>query len=484
MRLARLVPLTLAAAAVLGATWWWWPQPVPKPRNVVVISLDTTRADALGAWGHPDAHTPALDALASQSIRFARAYTTSPTTLASHTSLFTGNVAHTHGVPRNDHGVSPDNVLLAERLADAGYETAAFLGAMPLAAHSGFTQGFSTVDADFSHHRADGAGQTERPGSEVTDAALAWLNQRTDDAPFFLFVHYFDAHAPYDPPADLRAELVPDLVDDKLGSVKQLQRLPMLRRRDPAAFPAVATRLERLYRAGVAEVDRQVGRLLDGLGQADVLDDTLLIVVADHGETFASHDELFDHGETVYDETTHVPMLMRLPGAAQAGRVLEAPVALVDVVPTLLAWLGLPSDGESFDGYPFFDALRRRGEWTRPAPIFLEATKPHLEDAPGWQNDALDKAVVDATWKYMLRPRRKAETLYDLARDPDEQHDALAEQTERARALKVELTAWRQSADPLPSPLISDARVQAELAALGYTEAVAPASDDLPTPPE
>jgi arylsulfatase A-like enzyme len=484
VRVARLVLLAVGAASILGAVWWGWPQAVPVPRNVVVISLDTTRADALGAWGHPDAHTPSLDALAAESIRFARAYTTSPTTLASHTSLFTGNVAHTHGVPRNDHGVSPDNVLLAERLAEAGYDTAAFLGAMPLAAHSGFTQGFGTIDADFTHHRTEGAGQTERPGAEVTDAALAWLRRHDSDTPFFLFVHYFDAHAPYDPPADLRADLVPDLVDDKLGSVKQLQRLPMLRRRDPEAFPALAGRLERLYRAGVAEVDRQVGRLIEGLDALGARDDTLVIVVADHGETFASHDELFDHGETVYDESTHVPMLLRLPGSAQAGRVFHTPVALIDVVPTLIPWLGLPDVDEAFDGYSFFEALRRRGDWTRPAPIFLEATKPHLEGASGWQNDALDKAVVDGTWKYLVRPRRKAEALYDLGRDPEEQHDALHAEGARAAPLRAAMQAWRQAADPLPSPLISDARVQAELAALGYTDAVAPSDDDLPPTPE
>lgn len=483
MRLARLVLLGVTATVALAVTWWWLPQPVPVPRNVVVISLDTTRADALGAWGHPDAHTPALDALAQQSVRFARAYTSSPTTLASHTSLFTGNVAHTHGVPRNDHGVSPDNVLLAERLAEAGFDTAAFLGAMPLAAHSGFPQGFAHVDADFSHHRAEGAGQTERPGAEVTDAALAWLRGRTDDAPLFLFVHYFDAHAPYDPPADLREALVPDLADEKLGAVKQLQRLPLLKRRDPEAFPALAAKLERLYRAGVAEVDRQVGRLITGLDDAGLLEDALVIVVADHGETFATHDELFDHGETVYDETTHVPMLLRLPGAAQAGRVVEAPVGLVDLVPTLVDWLELPSEDERFDGYSFFDALHQRGNWQRPGPLFLEATKPHLEGAVGWQNDALDKAVVDGAWKYLLRPRRKAEALYDLGRDPDEQHDALQDAPDRARPLKAALQAWRKEADPLPSPLISDARVQAELAALGYTDGV-PSPEDAPAEQE
>jgi arylsulfatase A-like enzyme len=454
---------TLAARAPARADFPPLPPGAPAPRHVVVVSLDTTRADALGPWAGPAARTPAVDALAAQGVTYLRAYASAPTTLASHTTLWTGNPPHTHGVPRNDYEVNAANVTLPELFADAGWTTAAFLGAMPLASHSGFTQGFSFVDERFTVHRTrDEAGQTERPGAEVVDAALAWLDGDGAAAEhLFLFVHLFDAHAPYAPPADLRPTLPPGLPDD-VGSMRHIQAVRAMRKRDPAAFASHAAALRDLYAGGVREADRQLGRLLDGLRARGLLDDSVVFVLADHGETFDTHEELFDHGETVYDETVHVPLIARWPGGWRAGERVSTPVGLLDVAPTLHHLFDLPAP--PVEGRSLLTDAADRG------PLFVEATKPHLGDRPGWNNDELIKGAIDGHYKLIMDPRNARRALYDLDADPGELTNVRQAHRPEATALQDALDAWRAAAHPLASRRISDERVKAELEALGYVE--------------
>ncbi|HMV70447.1 MAG TPA: sulfatase, partial [Myxococcota bacterium] len=449
MRRVALIAVAAVAACTLAGAWWVATTP-PVPRHVIILSMDTTRADVLGAYGNPRAHTPHLDALAAEAVLFEHHYSAAPTTLASHTALMTGDHPHTHGVPRNDYKVNERNVMLQEILHDHGFTTAAFLGAMPLASHSNFTQGFDHVDETFTLHRAtDGTGQSERPGDEVAKAVLDWLDAHPPgpDDRYLLFVHMFDAHAPYRPDPEELALYHPDPAIEDAGSVDHIERVQrMFAKKDPRAA-AHAETLKELYLAGVATLDKHVGQLLDGLASRGTLDDALLIVTADHGETWDTHRERFDHGETVYDETIHTPLLVRFPGAWDAGDRVDAAVSNTDVAPTILALLGFdapPTDGVSFAG-----ALRWP-LWDRGLPVFAEGTKPHLGDQQGWQNDPMEKAIIDADEKLILLPRSDRTELYDLADDPEELHNLRKERG--VAALAEQLDAWRRGAHPLPSP--------------------------------
>ena len=462
----RIFVVLGVAAGLVGGAWWFTRAPVP--RHVILVSLDTTRADAIGLFGGAETHTPAIDALGSQAVVFERHYSAAPTTLASHTALFTGNHPHTHGVPRNDYRVNDKNRMLQEVLGDAGFTTAAFLGAMPLGSHSNFTQGFATIDENFSMHRAeDGVSQSERTGGEVVAAALGWLDAHPagEGDRYFLFIHLFDAHAPYWPDEDLAAVFHADPA--VTGAMEQIGRArSLIRRGDPAANGLIAG-LRALYLAGVATVDRHVGALLDGLAARGMIEDTLLIITSDHGETWSEHDEVFDHGETVYEEAIHTPLLVRFPGGWAGGARVAEPVSNVDVLPTITELLGLPArrtDGESLlkgVWWPW---------WSRSHPVFAEATKPHVPDLKAWQNDSMHKAVVDGDEKLVWRPKQDRTELYDLSLDPGERSDLKKERAARAGELAQALSTWNESARPLPSPKVSSARVKAELEALGYAD--------------
>ncbi len=456
----------LVAAAALGV---WMTRP-PVPRHVVIISLDTTRADALGVYGGADAFTPEIDKFASQALVFDRHYSAAPTTLASHTALFTGNHPHNHGVPRNDYRVNDKNRMLQEVFSEAGFRTAAFLGAIPLGSHSNFTQGFMHVEESFSLHRkADGTAQSERPGDEVVAAVKGFLddNAPEGDERLFLFVHLFDAHAPYWPDAVQRARLPVDATIEGAGSMDHITKVRgMLRRGDPDAARHVDT-LRSLYLTGVSTLDGHVGELLRVLEDASVLDDALVVLTADHGETYAGHDEAFDHGETVYDETIHTPLILRFPGGWSGGDRIAEPVSNTDVFPSLIELFGL--EEPPVDGHSLIPALRWP-LWSRGEPVFAEATKPHVPDQKGWQNTQMHKAAVDGDWKLVFRPKGEKVELYNVLSDPAEQHNLRHEQTETAAELLTAVRAWAEAAHPYASPKVSSARVKAELEALGYVD--------------
>lgn len=484
--MGRRRPLVAIVAVLLVVVAAWrLTRAVPRPTHVVIVSLDTVRADHLGAYGHPRAVTPQLDAFAADSVRFAQATTAAPSTLASHTTLFTGLWPHTHGVPRNDHLVPDEAVLLQERLGAEGFQTAAFIGAIPIASHSRFTAGFEHVDERFTlDRRRDGVAQSMRPGDEVTDAVLAWLGAERDaERPLFLFVHYFDAHSPYEPEPRFRDLYTPDLGMPQPGSMRHIGRARnLIRHGMPQAEQHMQT-LRDLYLGGISQVDHEVGRLMMGLDEAGLLDDALVVITSDHGESFDTHEELWDHGATVYDETIHVPLMVRPPRGWGGGRVVRDSVNHVDLVPTLVELLGLPlAEGETLDGVSWLPQLR--GDWIRAArpPAFAEATKPHYRHAGVWQNDPLAKAIRHGGRKLIVEPRRRREALYDLRSDPDELTDLTPDV--QAPDLRALMEAWRAAAKPFDSPRVSSARIKAELAALGYVEALEGDDDEAPDAPE
>jgi membrane-anchored protein YejM (alkaline phosphatase superfamily) len=252
--------------------------------NVVLITLDTTRADRLGAMGYAPAKTPVLDSLAARGVVFERAYASTPITLPSHTTILTGFDPNRHGVHDNGRFVVPESTeTVAERLAAKGYETAAFVSAAVLDSLYGLNQGFQVYEDRTPRPRNPLVlAVPRRPGNEVTDAALSWL-AKPRRAPFFLWAHYYDVHEP---------------------------------RRPPVPFKEIDNR----YDGAIAYVDSEIGRLLAGVENAEAARETVIVVVADHGESLGQHGEV-THGVVAYDSTLHVPLIVSGPGFAKGNAV-------------------------------------------------------------------------------------------------------------------------------------------------------------------
>jgi len=397
-----------------------------------------------------------------------------PTTLNSHTALMTGTYGHTHGVPRNVFTVAPDNVMLAELLSDAGWETAAVLGAMPLGSKSGFTQGFEYVNEDFSRRVSSGeVDQTPRRADEVTDAALEWSRHRNPFTarPAFLLVPYFDVHAPYDPPEPHRSRFG-RVSDHRSGNLKHVRKTRSLGSKNPESIAKRSADLRKLYLGEVSWTDKEVGRLLKGLDRGGWLDDALVVITSDHGETQDTHWEVWNHGYSLYDETVHTPLIVRFPDGLAAGVRVPDVVSNVDVMPTLVEWLGLP--GFPVDGRSLMPLLR--GELFQSAFAFSESTKPYNPVGESeWPNDLRWKAVRDDRYKLLWHPADDDIELYDLRDDPAEARNIYSVHHElglndRVAGLLAAAGAFRDDARPLPVVEQGSERVHRQLEALGDVE--------------
>jgi choline-sulfatase len=346
------------------------------PLNLMLVPLDTVRADHLGCYGDTSAETPHLDTLGGQGVRFAHASSQVPLTLPSHTTILTGLLPPHHGVRNNGNApLAAATPTLATVLAGAGYRTAAFVGAFVLDHRFGLDRGFAIYD-DEIERPADASWllEAQRPGDQVVDRALAWLG--ADDArPFFLWVHLYDAHAPYNPPSPYRE-------------------------RHPG----------KPYDGAVAFADAQVGRLLAALAARGLDDRTVVAITADHGESLGEHGEL-THGLLLYEPVLAVPLLLRAPGLA--ARRVDTPVSLVDLAPSLAGLLGrqLPAPpGGALDGRDLSPALRA-GREPAAAELYAETRYPEVF---GWSPlFALRRREL----KYIAAPHPE---LYDLERDPKE----------------------------------------------------------------
>ena len=398
-------------------------EPTPAPRaerwNVLLVTLDTLRADRLGAYGRARAGTPHLDALAAAGARFDQAQAAAPLTLPSHATLLTGLLPPRHGLRDNGEGSLPADVpSLAEHLRAAGYRTGAFVGAFVLDRRYGLARGFERYDDEIP--RVPGRLDAERPGSVVVDRALAWLAE-PDPArrPFFAWVHLFDAHAPYAPPSPYAA------------------RFPG----DP-------------YQAEVALVDAHVGRLVAALRERGDEARTLVVVAGDHGESLGEHGEL-THGLFLYQSTLRVPLLVVAPGVVPPRAVRE-PVGLADLAPTMAALLGVPL-AVSMDGRDLSTALVAGAEPPR-ADLYAETRYPA---SFGWASLA---AVRRNGSKFVEAPRPE---LYDLGADPGERRDLRGERRREAAELERALNALA-TPERSAAPAAEDAESRALLQSLGY----------------
>ncbi len=476
-RRRRFVIALVGAAALAAAMYGLRPSggsPGTKiaARHLILLSLDTTRADHFGCYGHPSIQTPRMDALAAESILFTDYMTVAPSTLASHVSLFTGKYPHTHGTPRNGFMVNEANVMAAETFRDAGFRTVGFAGSFALDSRFDFAQGFDRYDASFGDATASpGLTRDERSAEAVTSAAVSYLDATGIPPHLFLFVHYFDPHTPYAPPPPF------DTLYDPQGreGLPDLPTVWALCRQNPGQESPAARRTALQYAGEVSFMDRQIGRLLDYLRQRGVLDQAILVVTSDHGEDFWLHEAYFNHGPTTYQSTMQAVCLVRLPGAQMAGTRVQQLVASVDLLPTLLASFGLPLP-EGVEGQAI-DLLRADRPFP-PRTRFGQATKPWraVETDPRWYNARKARCIRRGDYKFIQVPFASREELYDLSADPQERNNLLRAPTPRIRELAAELRreleAWAQSAAPLPSRFEPDYMEETieRLKSLGYIE--------------
>ena len=400
--------LALGAAMVLGtACRAGREQPPPPVRpNIVLITIDTLRADRIGRG-----FTPAIDALATAGVRFDNARSTVPLTLPSHVTIMTGLLPVAHGV--RDNGVifapQPAAPTLARRLRDAGYRTGAFVGAYVLNRRFGLAEGFDTYDDRVRRNPDEGARlEAERTGGEVVDAAVAWLNESTSQ--FFLWVHLYDPHAPYEPPAGYA---------EKAGGDA--------------------------YNGEVAYADTQVARLIEVLRARSVMASTVVVVTGDHGEGLGDHGE-HTHGMLAYDSTLKVPLI--LSGAKVPKRVVSSPVSLTDIAPSLLRLAGLTPAGGGAD---------LLAPESRERDVYAESQYPR---AAGWH--ALS-VLAGERWKLI----QSSETeLYDLASDPSEQKNIARAHAGVVQGMTTRLATLQAAAPSAPATVSADASER--LRALGY----------------
>jgi choline-sulfatase len=419
------------AAAAIGAAGLLAcaaPQAQSPAPNILLITLDTVRADHIGAYGYTKGATPALDRLAREGVRFDAATSQAPLTGPAHAALLTGQYPARLGV--RDNATTPipaGTTTIAESLKAKGYRTGGFVGAFILGPEYGFAQGFDTFDARFAQFNAGSKLQAQRRGGEVIDAALKWIGNGAGQ-PFFAWVHLYDAHTPYAAPPPFRERF--------------------------AAAP---------YDGEIAYVDSCVAKIVAALERSGQLDRTAIAVVADHGEGLGDHGEA-EHGLFLYESVLRVPWILRLPGRQSAAAVVTTQVRSIDVTPTLAAIAGIATpnvDGRSvlpLIGAPSGD----------PEPSYAETFYPKWHF--GWSEL---KSVRVGDWKYIDAPRPE---LYDMRTDRTERRNALDARGPLANGLSAELNKIQSTFGPVataeaPQP---DPETLARLRSLGYIGIAAP----------
>lgn len=439
----------VAGALVLAAGAWVLLHPAPDPAkrvarlwakmgvanpNVILITLDTTRADHLGCYGYAGVKTPNLDALAARGVVFEQAATTAPLTLPAHCSIMTGMYPTYHGVRINGNtALGEEQTTIAEVLSKQGYACGAFIGAFVLDGRWGLHQGFEHYDDQFDlkKYKHLDLGAIQRPGNLVMDAALGWLEGRKK-SPFFAWIHLYDPHTPYEPPEPYRSEYE-------------------------------GSGLAGLYDGEIAFTDEQVGRCVGWLEKNGLAKNTVLALIGDHGEGLGSHGE-GTHGYYIYEYALHVPLIVVAPLPGLGGKRVPSQVRSIDLFPTLLELAGT-RPGPKTQGRSLLGMMFRPGQ-KETGPAYAESLSPNLQF--GWS--ALH-TLRTPRFKYIDAP--KAE-LYDLTQDGGEDTNLLARSPDVARQMKAELDRLMTETSrgaPTPQAANLDKETVERLTALGYVGA-------------
>jgi choline-sulfatase len=398
-----------------------------SPPDVLLITLDTTRADHIGAYGDRKARTPRIDRLASEGVLFERAIAAAPITLPAHVSLFTGRYPYVHGVRNNGNFSLKDSATLATWLHDRGYRTAAFVSAFVLDRRFGLAPGFDHYDDQLD---AGPNNEPERRGDKTARAALDWLNANgRDERPWFVWIHFYDPHDPYDPPAPLRQ-----------------------------AFA------DRPYDGEIAFADEAIGSVLDGVARLGGRQAPMVAVVGDHGESLGEHEEA-THAMFVYESALRVPMIVAWPGHLPRGKRIGGLARSIDVAPTLLD-LAVSAKAESIQGRSLLPIVNSGA--AGPESAYAETYFPLF-----YMNWAPLRSIQDDRWKFIDAPDPE---LYDLTADAGERTNLAPREPARAAALKRALDTMTDGKTGAMSERAMDRETIQKLASLGYIAPSAPAA--------
>ncbi len=426
--------------------------PGPPP-HIVLITADALRADHLSFYGYPRATSPRLDAFARSATAFSRAFSVIPKTAPSFTTMFSGQHPEEHGVRSNFARVPESLPLLAERLRDAGYRTAAFLSNPALRAAKGFGRGF---DSYRMLTDADGVAKVNRAFLDYAEAP--W------DRPTFVWLHYIDPHGPYEPPPEYEELFQGDALSRAPARVprgyavterrpnKVLGAVPRYQQREDEE-DRIAAYVAR-YDAEIRYMDHAFGVVIDRLREKGLYDASAVVFSSDHGESLGEHDLYFEHGWFAYDASLRVPLFIKQPGQRQ-GRRVDTPVSNLDFLPTLLGLARLPADAPH--------GVDLLNEAKLPGPVLVESSDRYPDKVHG---------ARAARWKYLRRSRDGAEELYDLQSDPGETRNLVTSEPDRRRELaefvSSRLIELKRGATPPAEDAPDDPETIEQLERLGY----------------
>lgn len=412
----------------------------PSSTPVLLITIDTLRADRLGCYGSRQVRTPNIDALAAEGVRFERALAQVPITPPSHAVILTGTYPMYNGVRDFNSSSLPKNVgVLAEAFTRYGYDTAAFVSSAVLESSWGFGRGFQLYDDHLSLHNVDvnHLGNVERRADETVSRVLDWFKGRSQSGtatrPFFVWLHLYDPHWPYEPPEPFRKQYAGHLYDGE-----------------------------------VAYTDSQLARVFDYLRQSGAYDRTLVVLVGDHGESLGEHGEE-EHGFFIYNSTLHVPLIFKPPRGAGSPRIVSRTVGLIDIAPTILELQHMRDPlSRQFQGSSLAADILGKST-ASPRPVYAETFYPR--NSFGWSEL---HAISTDRFKYIQAPHPE---LYDLLKDPHETHNLYGERSSLAAALHEQLAATERryvSTQPAASgPALSSETLE-KLKSLGYLAYSAP----------
>ena len=436
--------------------------------NVLLIVIDTARADRFSFNGYERDTSPAIAALAEEGAVYENAYTPAPWTLPAHASLFTGLFPSAHGADAGHLRMDDSHTTLAEAFEGAGYDTVGYIASPWISAAHGFHQGFDNYEEVWRD-----VGGTERGdmgGRLIASRVKRYLDWRADNPdiairPFFMFINYFEPHLPYNPPEPERRRFVQAPIDeaalDRLRRLKFPKEIPFILGYEQLD-PDDVRMLSNLYDGEIAYVDGRIGEIVGMLRRHGILDDTIVVITSDHGEMIGEHD-LLDHKLNVHEPLLRIPLVLRYPPAVQAAQRIREPVMLQDLFPTLLGMTHVPVDapagGDDPEALPLpgVDGLDRPAAGRAPGPgvsgdgpLIAEYASPLQflevieEIYPGADITRWDRALV--AWRSgpeKLHWRSDgSHSLYDLSRDPGETNDLAAERPDRVGELTAEVEAW------------------------------------------
>jgi arylsulfatase A-like enzyme len=450
---------TACGVALLGCSAT--PQPTP---NLLLVVIDTLRADRLGAYGSPRGLTPFFDELAARGVLFENAYATSSWTSPSIASLFTSRHPVQHGVVAFESVLGAGEETLAESLRRLGFLSGGFSANFRISEKLGYGQGF---DVWRTYLEAPGEKGPKVSARHVREQALGWLRSAwrpESKRPVFLYLHFMEPHSPYDPPEAVRQRVVPQASRAEIDAANAL----LVGLRFDQLTDAQVALLAELYQAEVAAIDAELRSLFEQLTATGFLENAVVVVAADHGEEFREHGMLL-HGITLFEPGVRVPLLLLAPGL-EAGRRIAQPVSLLDLAPTLLDLVGAPPQA-SFEGRSLAQAMRRPLADAPSEDVLLELARK-LDATGDVEVRAHSRGLVRGSRKLLIDPEGRPQ-VFDLARDPAERSAAgtpeeVRELTEALERERADLAS--RAALPAPTAPL-DAETRQRLRALGYLPA-------------